>query len=106
MVFITETDYVYCTVRSESLSIFSLNFGPKRRAMPQAVSRQSLTAEVSVRSQVSQCEFCGGQSALASFAPGVLRFPPVSVIPTMLHADLYLRVAVTGSANGRSLGTC
>jgi hypothetical protein len=35
----------------------------------------------------------------------VLRFHPLSIIPTALHIHLQLRVAVTRRTNGRSLGT-
>jgi hypothetical protein len=35
----------------------------------------------------------------------VLRFYPLSIIPTKLHIQLYLRVAVNRKTNGRGLGT-
>jgi len=35
----------------------------------------------------------------------VLRFYSLSIIPTKLHTQLHLRVAVTRRTNGRSLGT-
>jgi hypothetical protein len=49
------------------------------RAMAQAVSRRPLTAETRVRSRVSSCEICGGQSGTGTgFSPSC-RFPlPIS----------------------------
>jgi len=35
----------------------------------------------------------------------VLRFPPVSIIPSVLHTRLHVHVAVTRRTNMRSLGT-
>jgi hypothetical protein len=35
----------------------------------------------------------------------VLRFPPVSVIPSVFHIHFHLHVALTRRTNGRSLGT-
>ena len=47
----------------------------KSRAMAQAVSRQPLTAEARVRSQVSACGICGGRSGTGTgFSPGTSVF--------------------------------
>ena len=46
------------------------------RAMVQAVSRRSSTAEARVRSQFSPCEICGGQSGT-----GQVFFPSISFFP-------------------------
>jgi hypothetical protein len=53
----------------------------------QAVSRRPLTAEARVRSRVSPCGICGGQSGTGTgiFPPQVLRFSPVNFIPSVLH---------------------
>jgi hypothetical protein len=46
------------------------------RAMAQAVSRRSLTAEARVRSRVSQFGICGGQSGTGTgFSPPYFGFP-------------------------------
>jgi hypothetical protein len=60
----------------------------KGRAMAQAVSRRPLTAEARVRSRVSPCGICGGQSGTGTgFSPSTLVFL-VNFIPPMLHAPL------------------
>ena len=46
------------------------------RAMAQAVSRRPLTAEEQVRSRVSPCRICGGQSGTGTdFSPSTSAFP-------------------------------
>jgi hypothetical protein len=55
------------------------------RAMAQAVSRRPLTAEARVRSRVSPCGICDGQSGPGTGFPRVLRFSPVNFIPPVLH---------------------
>jgi hypothetical protein len=48
----------------------------KGRAMIQAVSRRPITAEAWVRSRVSQCGICGGQSGNETgFSPSTSVFP-------------------------------
>ena len=52
--------------------------------MAQAVGRRTVTAEVSVQSQVSPCDICGGQSATeAAFSP-ITSVSPVNIIPPLL----------------------
>ena len=49
--------------------------------MAQAVSRRPLTAEARVRSRVSPCGFCGGQSGTGTgFSPSTL------VLPCQFHS--------------------
>jgi hypothetical protein len=55
------------------------------RAMAQAVSHRPLTAEARVRSRVSPCEICGGQSGTGTGFSQSCRFPPVNFIPLVLH---------------------
>jgi hypothetical protein len=55
------------------------------RAMAQAVSRRPPTAEARVRSRVSPCGICGGQSGNGTVFPGIPRFSPVKFIPPILH---------------------
>jgi hypothetical protein len=77
------------TMRSKPNGVYkqqlglSLNIG---RAMAQAVSRRPLTAEARVRSRVTPCGICGGQSGTGTgFSPRVLRFSPVNFVPPVLH---------------------
>ena len=59
--------------------------------MAQAVSRRPLTAEVRVHSQASL--FMVDKAALGRDFLRALRFPPVRIIPTMLHSYLHLHVS-------------
>ena len=54
--------------------------------MAQAVSRRPPTAEARVRSRVSSCGICGGQSGTGTGSPPrILPFSPVNLIPLMLR---------------------
>ena len=75
LVFVTETECVYCAVRSEYLNLFWANFRILGRAMDYAVTGRRLTAESQVRSQVSPSEIYGGQCATGTgFSLRVLCF--------------------------------
>jgi hypothetical protein len=65
--------------------------------MAQAVSRRPLTVEARVRSRVSPCEICGGQSGIGTgFSPSC-RFSPVNFIPLVLGKKKLL-IFITGVA--------
>ena len=52
------------------------NWALSGRAIAQAASRQPLTAEARVRSRVSPCGICGGQSGTRTdFSPSTSTFP-------------------------------
>jgi hypothetical protein len=52
--------------------------------MAQAFSRQSLNAEIGVRSRVSLWQICGGQIGAGQIYPQVLQFRNVSVVSQVL----------------------
>jgi hypothetical protein len=53
--------------------------------MAQDVSRRPLTAEAQVRSQVSPCGICGGQSGTGTGLSPSTSVSPVNFIPPVLH---------------------
>jgi hypothetical protein len=53
--------------------------------MAQAVSRRPLTVEARVRSRVSQCGICGGQSGTVTGFSTSTSVSLVSFIPPVLH---------------------
>jgi hypothetical protein len=54
-----------------------------------------IIAENRVHSQFSPCGFCGAQSGTATgFSPALL-FPPVSIIPPVLHTNFQIHAALT-----------
>jgi hypothetical protein len=55
------------------------------RAMTQVVSRRTLTAETRVRSRVSPCGICGGQSGTGTGFSLSTSVYPVNFIPPVLH---------------------
>jgi hypothetical protein len=87
----------------KSLGTIQVNLTHADCAMVQAVSRLPITAEGAVLSQDRSCQSCGEQRDNGPRFPRLLPFPPVSIIPPMLHTH-HLRVAVART-NARSLGT-
>jgi hypothetical protein len=72
LVFITETECVYCALRTGSLNVIQVNLCLYRPAMAQAVSRRPFVALARVRSQVSLCQICGGLSGTGTrFSRGI-----------------------------------
>jgi hypothetical protein len=54
--------------------------------MGQGVSRRALTAEARIRSRVSPCGIFDGRTDTGTgFSPSISVFPPVSLIPPVLH---------------------
>ena len=71
--------------------------------MAMAVSRRSLTAESSVRSQVSRLAFVGESVALWKVFLRVLRCYAVSIILSLLHAYLHVHTTLI-TTRGHSFG--
>jgi len=119
LVFITETECVYCAVRTGSVYM-SGQISSSDHAMHQVISCRHLTAQTRVRFLGRQCENCGGQiHAGSGFSPSssvfpcqyhstnapypfthlpptiynvslpVIQFSPVSTIPPMLHTHSF-----------------
>jgi hypothetical protein len=75
----SETESVYCALRSEYLNTVQINF--HGRAVALTVNRQLLTPGARIRSQASSCEIYAGQSGTGT------RFPPTtSVFPFQCHS--------------------
>lgn len=62
--FVKKTERVYCVVRTESIHIIQVKFCLLGRAISQAFTRCSLTAEARVPSQATPYEICGRQSGM------------------------------------------
>jgi hypothetical protein len=96
LVFITETECVYCAVRTECLYMIQVNvsikkYGPCLRWFEAGLTpwrRGFDPRSVHVKSVLNKV-------ALGQFCVQVLRFLHVRIISTMLRTDLYLHVALT-----------
>jgi hypothetical protein len=103
LVFITETECVYCAVRTESLFIMYLLLVFKKLRRPVV----GLTTDGRVRSQVSVCPICGGQMGTCTgVSPSTSVSPSVSFHPPMLNVHLHLHGTLTRRTKRRSLETC
>jgi hypothetical protein len=72
---VTITKFV-TAVRKQFVLLITINNNRNGRAMTQAVSRRPLTTEVRVRSRVSPCDICRGQSGTGTgFSPEYFGFP-------------------------------
>jgi hypothetical protein len=74
-------------------------------AMAWAVSSNPLTTEGLFHSQINPRGICNGKVALGHVSLRVIRFSPVSIIPTMLHTHLHWHAALTRGTYWRNLGT-
>ena len=90
LVFVTETECVYCAVRT--LYLYTILISVYWPHIPGFTPRPVRVGSV-VR-----------KSGMRGFSP-VLQFPPVGIILPTPHTHLHLLVALTGRTNGRSLGT-
>jgi hypothetical protein len=99
LVFITETECVYCAVRAGSLSTIQVKFNKLTAGTTaHAVSCRSFKADTRVRSRFLHVRFAINKEALGQVFLRVFGFP-FSIIPPLLD------VALTGRTNGRSSGT-
>jgi len=102
LVFITETECVYCAVRTGSLNAIRVNLGLFGRAVFQAVRRRSLTAEARVWSEIRPCEIYVWQSSAKTWWSSQYFGCPV---PPLLDTLLHPHVVRTRKTNCSSLGT-
>jgi len=93
LVFITETECVYCAVPTGSLYMYVYIHIIR-------VNQCLFTAHSRVQSQTSPWGICGAKKWHKGGIVPVLQFPPVSIIPLILHARLHLHVVLTGRTNG------
>ena len=75
LVFITESECVYCAVRTGSLYKIRVNLVFSDPTMAQAVSRRPLRPETQVRSHASLCEICCGKWHFDRFFSQYFGFP-------------------------------
>jgi hypothetical protein len=87
LAFITETDCVYCAVRTESLNLTQFKFYWKIRGSLCSIPGESMSG-------------CGGRSGTGAVFLRILRFSTVSIIPPKLHTYLGLRAALTRTRLG------
>jgi hypothetical protein len=79
---IAEYSYMFLQIQLSEPGMTNLNqIHTIGRTMAQAVSLRPLTAEARVRSRVSQCGICGGQSG-----NGTGFSPSISVFPCQFHS--------------------
>ena len=132
LVCITETECVYCVVRTGSLyiiqvicfvwiweqtviiSLYNINwlvYITETECVYCAVRTDTIQvnfrhrcAEARVRSQAGPSKICCVQSGTGTGFSPVTSASPFSTIPPMLHTHLHLRAALTRT-NGQSLGT-
>jgi hypothetical protein len=77
----------------------------ERRAMAQAVSRGSVTAEERLRSRAKPCELCGGQSCTGTgFHPNV-SVSLVTITLPVLRTYVLINITLTRRTSGRTRGT-
>ena len=101
LVFITESECVYCEVRAAPI----LQFGLLLVYMAVQWLRQDHGDPGSITCQSS--EICGAQCGTGTGSPprvGLLPVSPVITIPSLLRTYFHLHVALTRT-NGRNLGT-
>ena len=101
LVSITQTQCVYCAVRTGYLNIIYVNCHPWPRLLVRGFSPQKLGFDpISIHVIFMLNTVTLGQG----FLP-VLLLSPVSILPPVLNIHLHLPAVVTRRTNGRSLGT-
>ena len=100
LVFITETECVYCAVRTVCLNVIKAN-SKLQNAVPW-FRQLAFSQEARFRFQVGPCPLVVNRVALGQFSLPVHRFPPGIVFAQLLRTHLH--VAVGGKTNRWSLG--
>jgi hypothetical protein len=105
LVFITETECVYCAVGTEPLNTIQVNLRLSRavpwlrRLVGGLLPRRPRFDPRSIRVRSVD------KVALGMVFLRIFRFLPFSIIPPMLHTHVYLRVALMRRTNWRRLGS-
>ena len=98
LVCITETESVYCAVRTEYPGYYLGKFqASKGRYTTQAVFRRRLTAFIWTQSVVGPCEKCAEQSGTET---DISASASVSINPQLLHTNLYLNTTLSEEQAG------
>jgi hypothetical protein len=87
LVFITETEWVYCAVRAEPLNVIWCDSYLSKAVSWLRRIVAGLTVQAYSRCQASPCGICAGQSGEGQVYAQVPRFFRVSVIPPILHTN-------------------
>jgi hypothetical protein len=66
---------------------------------------RSITSEIGFISRLTHIRLMVGKAALGQVTLRIL-FPPISIIPPVLHTHLHLHVTLIWRTKGRSLETC
>jgi hypothetical protein len=92
------TQTVYWNWVWTAYNYIGLIINPVGRAMAQAVSRRSLTAEARVHARINPCSICGGQSGT-----GTGFSPSSSAFPSQYHSIFALQTHIIWGMNNMSV---
>jgi hypothetical protein len=96
LVFITETESVYCAVRTGFLNTIQVIFRPNGLAMAQAIGRRPLMMDAAFNSKWVHVGYVVDKVTLTKVFLSVFRIFHVSIIPSMLYTPLHTSMLPKG----------